>query len=593
MTKTSQYEETKEPSSTVAANKPKISYSVNVLPPQEEKTKDTSIENNPLKRKSASELISMQLKRGKPETELNSDKIKNFSRGDTIELGEGMGRSWEMDLEEDSKSNVSYRSNSNSNSNADKAQLPIYNRGKKPEELKKQEEFKGEYLEFRDGKGNVRNYVIQVLDKYIKIETGGTDTRNTEVSYMQYFDNQDAINDAQRAIADKLSEGYRKIPAKFIFSFDISEALHGGDPSGGKKNGRGNKSARNSPRPSRNNSPVRRDDDDDNSNWLGIDKDDYSQGSRRTSLVGSEFADVDDLDLSAFIDEEVPIKKKDPEPSQRKTLIAEPNKDHSLGKPITQPYSSLLLAQKHDDKIDPTGYYMSEKLDGVRCLWTGSQMYSRNANRYYPPAFFTKDFPGSPLDGELWVGRSTFQKCVSIVRKKTPLEHEWRLVQYLVFDAPGLNLPFNKRYEKLEEWFSKIDSPYIKLHKHEICKGPEHLMREHERVEKLGGEGMMLRDPKSYYENRRSKTLLKVKNFDDDEATVLAHEEGTSRLQGMMGAIRVRNSQGVVFSIGSGFSDAQRRNPPKIGSKITYKYQGVSTSNTPRFPIFLREFGGH
>jgi len=348
---------------------------------------------------------------------------------------------------------------------------------------------------------------------------------------------------------------------------------------GFKSGGASPRSGANSPRA---NSPRR---DDSNSRGLGVDRDDYSQASRRSSLANSD--DDNSLDISALAD-----NSNDP-PKKKDNLIAEPNKDRSLGKPIAQPYSSVLLAQKWEDNIDPTGYYMSEKLDGVRCLWTGTQMYSRNKNRYFPPSFFTKDFPGSPLDGELWIGRSTFQKCVSVVRKQNPVEHEWRLVQYLVFDAPGLNLPFNKRFEKLEEFFSRIDSPYIKLHKHAICTGPEQLMKEHERVEKLGGEGMMLRDPNSYYENRRSKTLLKVKKFDDDEAVVLAHEPGTGRCTGMMGAIRVRNSQGVEFSIGSGFNDAQRRRPPKIGSKVTYKYQGVSTSNTPRFPIFLREFAGH
>mmetsp|Transcript_11446 Transcript_11446/g.9855 ORF Transcript_11446/g.9855 Transcript_11446/m.9855 type:complete len:80 (+) Transcript_11446:1247-1486(+) len=79
-----------------------------------------------------------------------------------------------------------------------------------------------------------------------------------------------------------------------------------------------------------------------------------------------------------------------------------------------------MLAHKFEDKgknTDPTGWYMSEKLDGVRCFWNGSQMYSRNGNRFFPPKWFTKGFPDSPLDGELWTVRDNFQKCVSIVRK--------------------------------------------------------------------------------------------------------------------------------------------------------------------------------
>ncbi len=83
----------------------------------------------------------------------------------------------------------------------------------------------------------------------------------------------------------------------------------------------------------------------------------------------------------------------------------------------------------------------------------------------------------------------------------------------------------------------------------------------------------MLRDPESMYENRRSKSLLKVKTFYDDEAEVIGHKPGTGRCAGMCGALRVRNTHGVEFEVGSGMTDQERRRPPKIGSKITYKYQ--------------------
>jgi len=70
-----------------------------------------------------------------------------------------------------------------------------------------------------------------------------------------------------------------------------------------------------------------------------------------------------------------------------------------------------------------------------------------------------------------------------------------------------------------------------------------------------GGEGVMLRHPDSLYEERRSKQLLKVKKFEDAEATIIGHEPGTGRLAGLMGAIRVREDDGTEFKIGSGFND--------------------------------------
>ena len=98
----------------------------------------------------------------------------------------------------------------------------------------------------------------------------------------------------------------------------------------------------------------------------------------------------------------------------------------------------------------------------------------------------------------------------------------------------------------------------------------------------------MLRDPKSIYEGRRSDFLLKVKKFEDAEATVIGHEKGTGRCSNMCGAIRVRGDDGTLFKIGSGFTDAQRMKPPKLGARVTYKYMGKSDAGKPRFPIFLR-----
>jgi len=60
----------------------------------------------------------------------------------------------------------------------------------------------------------------------------------------------------------------------------------------------------------------------------------------------------------------------------------------------------------------------------------------------------------------------------------------------------------------------------------------------------------------------------------------------------MCGAILMRGDDGIEFKIGSGFNDAQRRKPPKKGSRVTYKYMGKSNSGKPRFPIFLRVHPG-
>ena len=98
----------------------------------------------------------------------------------------------------------------------------------------------------------------------------------------------------------------------------------------------------------------------------------------------------------------------------------------------------------------------------------------------------------------------------------------------------------------------------------------------------------MLRKPESEYDPRRSPTLLKVKPQDDAEATVIAHLPGKGQFVGRLGSLRVRTAEGREFSIGTGFTVAQRESPPAVGTVITYRFRGLTAKGLPRFPSFLR-----
>jgi DNA ligase-1 len=68
----------------------------------------------------------------------------------------------------------------------------------------------------------------------------------------------------------------------------------------------------------------------------------------------------------------------------------------------------LLLAHRWEEQ-DPTGWWLSEKLDGVRAYWDGKQFISRLGNAYLAPDWFIEGLPEFPLDGELFAGRGRFQ----------------------------------------------------------------------------------------------------------------------------------------------------------------------------------------
>jgi DNA ligase-1 len=248
----------------------------------------------------------------------------------------------------------------------------------------------------------------------------------------------------------------------------------------------------------------------------------------------------------------------------------------------------LLLAHSWTNDIDLTGWWMSEKLDGVRAYWDGKRFISRQGNTYMAPDWFIEDLPGDVhLDGELWLSRKAFQRAVSIVRRQDKND-QWREMTFLVFDAPQLDDAFEARIAYLHQSLGELQPKYARPHEHQRCQGLGHLQEELARVEKLGGEGLMLRKPGSRYEVGRSSTLLKVKSFHDADARVVEHLPGTGRHKGRLGALSVQLDDGTQFSVGTGFSDHERDHPPPVGSIITFRYQELSDRGVPRFPSFVR-----
>jgi DNA ligase-1 len=247
----------------------------------------------------------------------------------------------------------------------------------------------------------------------------------------------------------------------------------------------------------------------------------------------------------------------------------------------------LLLANVWNPSIDPTGWWMSEKYDGLRAYWDGQKLWSRNGNLIHAPDYFLAALPRDiALDGELWIGHGKFEETMSIVRSETP-DERWKGVRYMVFDAPAARGTFEQRMQFLRATVSE-ENRYLKVVAQAHCQGATQLLAERDRVVREGGEGLMLRQPESAYEAGRSPTLLKVKPYDDAEATVIAHEPGKGKFAGKLGALRVRTDDGREFSVGSGLTDAERESPPPVGTVITYRFQGLTANGLPRFPSYLR-----
>ncbi len=286
--------------------------------------------------------------------------------------------------------------------------------------------------------------------------------------------------------------------------------------------------------------------------------------------------------LRAYLGEEAETKRLGALPSR-----AASTRSGGAGANKKETAPPVLLAHKWETEHDPTGWWMSEKLDGIRAYWDGETFVSRLGNRFFAPDWFVEDLPADTLDGELWVGRKMFQKTTSIVRSGAAGE-EWKTVQYVVFDAPNAKGGFEERLAHAQKVLAKSGAPHARWHEHVKCDGFDHLREELARVEALGGEGLMLRQPGSKYMKGRSTTLLKVKTFHDAEATVVGHAPGTGKHKGRLGALICELPGGIGFNVGTGFSDAEREEPPAIGSVITFRYQELSDDGVPRFPSYVR-----
>lgn len=255
---------------------------------------------------------------------------------------------------------------------------------------------------------------------------------------------------------------------------------------------------------------------------------------------------------------------------------------------------SVALAREHAPMLPQvyaegdaiTGWWMSEKLDGVRGYWDGRLLWSKQGKLMQPHPDFVAGLPDFALEGELWGGRGSFELCASVVQQ--PLSEQWLQLQFAIFDLPAMPGPFSERIEQARRWFKDHPSPHAFVIEQIPVKDQSQLQAELQRVEAAGGEGLIVRNPQSLYAAGRSADLLKVKSFADAEAIVVEHLPGQGENQGRLGALLVERPDGLRFKLGTGFSAAERLEPPPLGSSVSYKYYGLYPSGIPRFPAFLR-----
>lgn len=283
---------------------------------------------------------------------------------------------------------------------------------------------------------------------------------------------------------------------------------------------------------------------------------------------------------------------------------------------ITKPMLAGKLERIEDVKYP---VWCTPKLDGIRCLKVGGRALSRSfkpiPNRY-AREFVEKNFPDG-VDGELMIDGANFQKVTSAIMS----EDGEPQILYCVFDYVKYSLyrPYESRMADLRGELSGVSKESVRILYPTPINNEKDLLEYEQECLSDGYEGVMLRSPTGPYKCGRSTAkegyLLKLKRFDDAEATVVAVEERMHNANeakkdafgrtersthkanqiptGTLGAFLVKSdSFENQFSIGTGLNEEQRVELWKIrdslvGKVIKFKYQPFGVKDVPRFPVFL------
>jgi len=273
-----------------------------------------------------------------------------------------------------------------------------------------------------------------------------------------------------------------------------------------------------------------------------------------------------------------------------------------------QAFVEPMLAKKFEDYQEQLTFpiYSQAKLDGLRCIAKKDGLFSRNGKRYYSVPHIEETlkplFDANPtliLDGELYCDKfaNDFNAICSLVKKTKPsasdIEASSAAIEYHVYDIVDTEHVFSERNSRYKEIITSLRSnvskcPIVEVETTEI-NTKDQLDELYTQYLEKGYEGQMVRFNKKY-ETKRSKYLLKRKEFQDKEYVVLDIIEGEGNKQGVAGAMVFESERGIKFNSNikgnrEFLRDIWENKQEYIGKLATVKFFNLTPDNNlPRFP---------
>jgi len=266
-----------------------------------------------------------------------------------------------------------------------------------------------------------------------------------------------------------------------------------------------------------------------------------------------------------------------------------------------------MLAHKYnEDKADYPAF-IQPKLDGVRCLFTAKGAFSRADNRFMNiehieqalKPFFAKN-PTAVLDGELYNHglKDDFEKIISLVKKKKPTDADRaeakELVQYHMYDVASMTIgTYTDRYLFILAEQSLKNKACLQIIDNNLVLDFDDAVVMHKKNLKLGYEGSIYRTPSGKYKGTRSWDLMKFKDFNDTEATIIGYEIGKGKRQGTLGKFIMQDDEGIEFGCppGKGYDYKDLANMldnvhDYIGQRATFTYFQRTQAGSYRHPHY-------
>jgi DNA ligase 1 len=274
---------------------------------------------------------------------------------------------------------------------------------------------------------------------------------------------------------------------------------------------------------------------------------------------------------------------------------------------------SPMLADTFSNKTKlPNTYYSQPKLDGIRAIITKEGLFSRSWKPILSaPHIHTKLMPlleeGYIFDGELYNHqfKDNFNKIISLTRKTKPtdldLAESEELVQFWCFDMILSDQIFSDRYELMKELLTDFDRSIVITPTTEV-NSKEQLDSVYGEYLENGFEGQMIRID-AEYEHRRSKYLIKRKEFIDQEFKIIDIQPGDGNWAGAAKRIICLTDDGNQFTgtLKGNFEFAEQvliNRDKYIGGEATVRFQNWSPDgknnkgNVPRFPVTVAIYEG-